>query len=140
MAVYHFNLRDGRAGVSDLEGTDLPTIDAARAHATEVARQLMKSKELTNRFWRLDVIDGDGAPVFELPFAKVDPTLDHLTPDLRELVEQLAEAQRDLSETIFSAESLVLGIRAANAKRNGRPYIAARFGRRVDTPSKALGR
>ena len=70
----------------------------------------------------------------------MDPTLDHLAPDLRQLVERLAESKRSLSETVFSSESLVLGIRAADAKRNGKPYIAAQFGRRVDSPSRALRR
>jgi|SRR5215472_6318163 len=139
MAVYHFNLRDGGAGIADTEGTELPSIDAAKAHATEVARELMRRKEPTKRTWRLDVIDGDGTPMFELPFAKVDPTLDHLAPDLRELVERLSESKRSLSETIFSSESLVLGIRAVDARRKGKPYIAARLGRRVDSLKRALG-
>jgi hypothetical protein len=140
MAIYHFNLRDGRAGLLDVEGTELPSVDAAKAHATEVARELLKGKELKNWAWRLDVVDGDGAPVFELPFARVDPTLDHLSPDLRQLVERLAESKRSCSETIFSLESLAFGIRAVEARRNGKPYVAARFGRRVDSPSRALGR
>jgi hypothetical protein len=138
MAVYHFNLRDGGAGVFDTEGTELPSLNAAKAYATAVARELMKTRELDKRIWRLDVVDCNGNPVFELPFAKVDPTLDHLAPDFRRLVERLSECRLSLSETLFSSESLVFGIRAAEARRNGKPYIATRFGRRVDSPSNAL--
>jgi hypothetical protein len=138
MAVYHFNLRDCGAGIPDLEGTELASVDAAKAHARVVARELMKSKEFKKRVWRLDVLDGDGARVFELPFATVDPTLDHLAPDLRLLVERLSESKRTLAETIFSSKSLSLGIRAAKARRNGKPYVAAWFGRRVDSPAEAL--
>jgi hypothetical protein len=139
MAIYHFNLRDGRAGVRDVQGTELPSVDAAKAHAVEVARELMKNGEPMKRAWRLVVMDGDGTLIFELPFARVDPTLDHLPPDLRQLVEQLAESKHSLLETVFKSESLVLGVRAADAKRRGKPYVAAWHGRRVDSLDTVLG-
>jgi hypothetical protein len=78
MAIFYFNLRDGGAGVSDGEGTELPSVEAANAHAVGVARELMKCRELQKRDWRLDVRDSDGELLFALPFATVDPTLDHL--------------------------------------------------------------
>jgi len=132
MPIYHFNLRDGRAGIPDVDGTELPDSAAARAYAVEVARELMKCTELAKRAWRLDVCDARGRVVLTVPFAAVDPSLDHLAPDLRQLVERLSESKRCLSETIYGSESLVRGIRAADARRHGRPYMATNLGRRVD--------
>jgi len=138
MALYHFNLRDGRGGVADLEGTDLPNLGAAKAHATLVARELLYHNELRSRAWQLDVYDEDGELGFVLPFASVDPTLDHLGGPLRGLVERLSESKRTITETMFGLESMRYCARAANARRTGRPYLTARFGQRVDTPPPAL--
>jgi hypothetical protein len=134
MAVFYFNLRDGRAGVIDIDGTDLPDLVAAKAHAVVVARELIKCKELKKRDWRLDVRDSHGDLLFVVPFATVDPTLDHLKPELRQLIERLCEAKRSLRETAFSTETLRLHIDAARARSMGKPYLAARLGHRVDTP------
>src|SRR5579871_6809192 len=134
MPVYHFNLRDGRAGIPDVEGTELSDVAAARSHAVEVARELMKRKEVAKRPWRLDVCDDRGHLAFTIPFAAVDTTLDHLAPDLRRLVERVSESKRRLSETIFRSESLALGMRAAQARRIRKPYVVTHLGRRVDAP------
>lgn len=130
--MFYFNLRDGRAGVSDTEGIDLPNLDAAKVHATEVARELMRCTERKKRSWRMEVNDGEGNSVLTLPFATVDPTLDHLQPELRQLIERVSESQRQLAETVFSSDTLVYYERATTARRRGRPYLAARFGQRVD--------
>jgi hypothetical protein len=134
MSLYHFNLRDGGAGILDAEGTELPDLSAAKIHAVQVARELLRPNAIKKRAWRLDVHDSEGKPVFEVPFAQVDPTLDHLEPGLRELIERLAESRRRLEETMFASETLALHIRACDARRMGKPYLAARLGQRVDLP------
>jgi hypothetical protein len=133
-----FNLRDGGAGVPDSEGVELPDIEAAKAYATEVARELMKCHELQKRDWRLDVRSGDGELLFDLPFATVDPTLDHLMPDLRRVIERLCENKLRLSETVFSTRALTLYLRAARARTQRKPYLAARFGQRLDTAPPSM--
>jgi hypothetical protein len=117
-----------------MEGTELPDVVAAKHYAVEVAHELMRYTELKKRAWRLDVCDDGGRLILAVPFAEVDPTLDHLGPDLRQLVQRLSESKRCLSETIFNAESLARGMRAAEARRHGKPYIVAHLGRRVDAP------
>jgi hypothetical protein len=138
MSIYYFNLRDGGAGVLDLEGIELPNLSAAKAYAVQVARELLRPNEIKKRGWRLDVCDGEGKRVFVVPFAQVDPSLDHLEPGLRKLIEQVAEACRRLGETMFTSETLVRHSRATDARRMGKPYLAARHGQRVDLPPLAL--
>jgi hypothetical protein len=137
MSTYYFNLRDGGAGVLDIEGTELPDLSAARSYAVQIARELLRPNGIEKRAWQLDICDSEGRMVSELPFAQVDPTLDHLQPGLRELIERLSEARRRLSETIFTSETLALHFRAADARRLGKPYLAARLGQRVDRPPLA---
>jgi hypothetical protein len=134
MSMYYFNLRDGGAGVLDVEGTELPDVSAARSYAVRVARELLWPHEIQKRAWRVDVCDNEGKAVFVLPFAQVDPSLDHLDRGLRELIERLSEARRRLGETIFRSEALALHFRASDARRMGKPYLAAHRGQRVDIP------
>jgi hypothetical protein len=134
MPQYYFNLQDDRAGVLDVEGTDLPDLAAAKDYATRIARELMRQTETEKRAWRLDVFDGSGDLVLRMPFAAVDPTLDHLEPALRKLIESLCESRCRLAETLFSSDVLVRHARAAKARRRGKPYLAAWRGQRVDSP------
>ena len=59
----------------------------------------MRARESRTRHYRLDVCDEDGDLVAEVPFATVDPTLNHLQPDLKRLVERLSETRREFFET-----------------------------------------
>ena len=72
MPRYFFNLDDGRQIIPDLEGTELPDHDSARAHGCHVVRELARNREQTTRSWRLAVCDAEGALYFELPFASMD--------------------------------------------------------------------
>jgi hypothetical protein len=108
MPVYYFNLCNGGAGLLDQDGAELPDLDAAKAYAAQIARELMNRDEHKKRPGRLDVVDADGERVFEVPFAAVDPSLDHLEPELRALVERLCESERQLAETIFTERLLVM--------------------------------
>src|SRR5215469_16101253 len=84
MAIYTFRLRDGRGDVEDATGVELPDRDRAFRYANAVVHKLMRSRELETRSWRLEIYEGgDDRPICEIPFASVDPSLDHLTPKLR---------------------------------------------------------
>jgi len=131
MPVFYFHLRDGESGIVDKQGSELPDGPAARAHAVQVARELMRTREVEKRHYRLDVLDKDGGVVAEVPFAAVDPTLDHLRPDLRNLVERMSNTRRELSETLFSSAWLTLELRGMRARSQRKPYLVARNGQRV---------
>ncbi len=131
MATFHFDFKDDGPGIRDPEGTELPDIEMAKAHATEVAREMMKNDERANRHCKLVIRDSEGSRVFEVLFAAVDPTLDHLNPKLRQLVERICEGQSQLSENVETVESLLAYTRGMNARLSGRPHLIARFGRQV---------
>ena len=131
MPRFYFNLRDGAGGVTDPEGTDLAHQSAARAYATQVARELMGRAEVKRRHWQLEVSDETGKVLFYVPFAAVDITIDHLTPTTRRLVERLCQNKRELAETVFSARLAILKSKAACARSKGKPYLAAHLGRQI---------
>jgi len=86
MPTYHFHLRTKDGTVLDPDGTELPNQALALGHARMVAAELMQYREPRTRYWRLDVYDGDGRRCFDLVFATADPSIRHLTPELRRLV------------------------------------------------------
>ena len=124
MPIYHFHLvtLDGR--VLDLKGTDLPNEASAREHACQVARELMRHREPQTRSWRVEVTDSARQPSFELLFASVDSTIDHLTPELRASVEHVCYQSASLSETIRTVKNSLVMARATLARAEGRPYLA----------------
>ena len=130
MPIFYFHLRDGKSGLLDNQGQELADAAAARAHAVQVARELMRSCELEKRHYLLDVCDEEGRVVAEVPFATVDPTLDHLQADLRNLVERLSETRREVGETLFSLQFLTLRLRALRGA-NWRPHLVAQGGQRI---------
>jgi hypothetical protein len=128
MPVFYFHLRDGNSGLLDNQGQKLSDAAAARAYAVRVARELMRSCELEKRHYRLDVCDEEGCMVAEVPFATVDPTLDHLQPDLRNVVERLSETKREVRETLFSLDFLTLRLLRGH---NRQPYLVTQDGQRI---------
>jgi hypothetical protein len=84
---YFFNLNDGRRIVPDLEGTELPCDDSARAHGCHVVRELARNRERTTTSWRLVVCDAQGTPCFELPFASMDAPVSTVILPLRVMIE-----------------------------------------------------
>jgi hypothetical protein len=131
MPLYHFHLWTGEDDIPDIEGTILPSDDAARAYAERVARELIKSKEVQRRIWRLHVADEKGATLFQLPFGAIDESLDHLDPGTRELVERSSASRSAAARTILDSKFLIMRIEALNRRAVGMPYVAARGGRRV---------
>jgi hypothetical protein len=131
MTMYYFNIHNGAGGVLDPDGTELPDLAAAREHATDVIRELLKFDESRKRTWRLDVCDKRGATLVAVRFSTVDPTLDHLQAPTRDLVEGLCESRRRLAETMFQSRVLLLQSRGAKGGGSRGPYLIAEFGRRV---------
>ncbi len=128
MPIFLFNVQNGNGWLMDKDGTELPDVDAAKAHGFAVARELMNRDEVRRRHWRLNVWDSEGALVVAIPFAKVDPLLDHLSRPLRQTVEQLAERRGTLAETMSEAKRLQLQLRSMRARSKRRPYLIAQQG------------
>jgi hypothetical protein len=128
MPVFYFRLRDGNFEFRDDQGQELPDLAAARAYAVQVARELIRKSETEKRHCRLDVYD-ERDLVAEVPFATVDPTLDHLSLDLRQLVERICETRREFAETLSSLEFLILRLRQMRGLSN--PYLVAQDGRQI---------
>jgi len=74
MPMYYFHLRNNTE-VEDHDGTDLPDVDAAREHASGVARELtfkssgMHGEDWSN--WNMVVHDGDGVELFSFGMSDV---------------------------------------------------------------------
>jgi len=131
MPNYTFELRDGSGGIDDESGVALTDgVDALR-YAQTVVRELMRSREAQTRTWRLDVYDEAGACVIELPFASIDPTLDHLRPELRAMVEKFCDRRRSVDEMIHTARGTVRESQALVARSRGNLYVAARSGEKT---------
>jgi hypothetical protein len=130
MPVYTFELRDGDRTIEDGSGVNLPDREHAFGYALDVARELMERREAQTRIWCLDVYDG-GQRIFELPFARIDPTLDHLVPEMRKTVERSCNQSRSLREAIAAARVTMRESRALVARSRGRPYLAAEMGERT---------
>jgi hypothetical protein len=128
MSNYFFTLRQGGCTISDPDGTDVPDDGAAAAHAHCIARELMKNCELEARSWQLDVYDSTGQCVVQVPFARFDPSLDHLSPPARQLVEGWSIARRELAEAVAAATKTMHRSQALVARSRGRPYLAAEDG------------
>ncbi len=106
MPRYFFNLNDGQKIIPDLEGTELPDDDAARAHAVQVARELARNRERETRSWRLAVCDAEGTLCFELLFGSMDEVISRLPPVIRFMFEDADDstAMEQVRMTLLSYE------------------------------------
>lgn len=131
MPHYTFELRDGSRRVQDPTGTLLCDGSAAREYAQRVARELMSGRERETRTWCLEVYSDGGGPVWAIPFATIDPTLDHLRPHLRSLIEGWCDRCRLLQEAVSAASATMRESRALVARSRGEPYLAVTNGERT---------
>lgn len=131
MPHYTFALRDGSDLISDEEGATLAGERDAFEYACDVALELMRGREKQTRIWRLLVYGGDNKLVFEIPFAALDGTLNHLSSELRQLIESFCSRQLALKEAVHAARATVRESRALVALSRGKPYLATRFGEHV---------
>jgi len=129
MAAYTFRLLDGCGEIEDETGVNFRHPDHAIRYARDVVHELMRNRELETRSWRLDVYQNGDGPICTLPFASIDPTLDHLLPNLRTMVEAMSERQRLFREAVHAAGATVQESRALVARSRRKPYLASRFGR-----------
>lgn len=130
MPCYTFELHDGESGIADTTGVNLHDRKGALAYARDVVGELMRGRELQTRSWCLDVFERDER-IFTLPFAKFDPTLDHLRSDLRGAVEGLCERKRSFAEAVYTINETMRESRALLARSRGELYVAAEQGRSV---------
>jgi hypothetical protein len=131
MPLYTFELRDGSCGVTDMIGVVLADRDEALCYAHEVIRELMGCREQQTRTWQLDVYEDHDRRVFEIPFARLDETLDHVSPQWRSKIEDLCNRSRVLHETYNAARITMRESRALIARSRGRPYLATDGGRPI---------
>lgn len=133
MPTYTFKLRDGQGGVEDATGVALSDRDGALRYGHDVVYELMRGRELETRSWCLEVYENgeNDSPICEIPFVSVDPTLDHLAPSFRLMVESISERKRLVSDVIHTVRGTIQESRALVARARGKPYLASRFGKAV---------
>jgi len=131
MPRYTFKLSDDGNGVEDDVGVSLPNVEVAYRYACDVVFERMNCRELRTRHWQLDVYEGEGKKVFEIPFVRVDPTLNHLTAEQRKLVEHNSRLIRLLKDAVCAANLTGREARSLVAHSRGKPYLAADRGHRV---------
>jgi hypothetical protein len=126
--TYTFKLRDDSSGVVDDIGVALSDNASAYLYAQEVARELMRCREIQTRYWDLEVYrDGEG-PLFDILFATVDPTLDHLRRELRSLVERVSGKKRALRDVMHVAQRTLRESQSLVARSRGRPHLICENG------------
>ena len=126
MPRYFFNLNDGQKIIPDLEGTELPDDDSARAHAAQVARELARNREQETRSWRLAVCDAQGTLRFELLFASMDESISRLLPVIRFMSDDAGGGQASLNEALEQVRATLLSYE----KEGGDPGSARRCSQR----------
>jgi hypothetical protein len=128
MPRYTFELQDGEHPIGDGSGVWFDDRESALGHAQAVARELMSARERETRTWRLDVYE-DGNRIEQIPFAHLDPTLDHLHPTLRTSVERACNSARDFRQAMSTARATLRESRALVARSRGKPYLATDRGK-----------
>ncbi len=108
MLRYFFNLNDGRKIIPDLEGTELPDDDSARAHAAQVVRELARNREEETRSWRLAVCDAQGTLRFELLFASMDEAISRLPPVIRFMFDDAGGSTASFNKAIEQVRMTLL--------------------------------
>jgi len=96
MPRYTFKVRDDDDGVEDATGVNLPNAEIAYRYACDVVCELMSGREPSTRSWQLEVYEDGEKKVFEIPFARLDQTLDHLNIRMREMLEDGARQVRSI--------------------------------------------
>jgi cytolysin (calcineurin-like family phosphatase) len=126
--IYTFRLRNDGGDVEDNSGIALNDNRTAYRYAESVARELMRSREIDTRYWHIEVYrDGQG-PLFDILFASVDPTLDHLRRELRALVESVSEKKRALKDVVYDSNFTLRESQSLLAQSRGKPYLIAENG------------
>lgn len=129
MPRYTFALINSNSTASDETGIHAPDREQALAYGKDVARELMRGREVQTRSWRLDIYEDGEECVAEIPFAVVDPTLDHLKPEFRNVIERVCGSFRSWQDALRTAQATMRESRALLARARGKPYLATVRGR-----------
>ena len=132
MSRFYFNLKTRQRIVVDSEGTELGDEAAAHAEAAVIAREIMRNNHTNTRAWRLIVCDAEPRPCFELLFATVDEELQYYPESVRQTVTAAAQRVATLEDDIGALRQTLFQVRAALARADKMPYLAAVDGTRVD--------
>lgn len=117
MQLYYFALKTAKETIPDLDGQELSDGAAARLHATAVARQLMRNREIETRNWRIQVSDDYLQPLFEVYFAEADATFnglamqDGLATRVQASIEGAARASAALRDAVMKAQAALNDVR-----------------------------
>jgi hypothetical protein len=131
MPRYTFKVRDDDDGVEDATGVNLPNAEIAYRYACDVVCELMSGREPSTRSWQLEVYEDGEKKVFEIPFARLDQTLDHLNIRMREMLEDGARQVRSIKDIYQTTKLTVREAKSLVARSRGKPYLAADRGRKV---------
>jgi uncharacterized protein DUF6894 len=131
MPRYTFQLKDDDSGGKDDTGVSLLNDENAYRYACDVVRELMRGREPLTRAWQLDVHRDDEEKLFEIFFASLDPTIEHLLPELKETVQQVCRQCRSIKDALYDVRITRREAQALVALSRGKPYLAADRGRKV---------
>lgn len=116
MPLFYFVLKAGGDSFPDTEGVELPDVNAARAHAVSVARELMRNRECPTGSWRLEACDDYLIPQFEILFAEANDKIDHLLPQYRETFERVSRSTAELHDALVSVQEALGQVRDTFAR------------------------
>jgi len=132
MPRFYFHLRARGRIHTDAEGTELPDVEAARAHAVAVADELLRHAQAGTRHWSLCVEEHSREPAgnagdaqrLDFFFADVDPSLASFSPQMRSLVSATSRRLSALTDAMRNAQATRIESRALLARARGRPQLA----------------
>jgi hypothetical protein len=124
MPRFHFHLRARGTIDRDIDGTELPDLAAARSYASVVTEELMRNSGGSTRHWSMWVENERGAPLFDLFFADVDPSLAAYSPQMRLLVSKTCRRFGALTDLLCAARATQVEARMLLARARGKPQLA----------------
>ena len=74
MPRWYLHVHDGDKAILDPEGSELPSLAAAREEALIAARELLVDGLRSGRdrlYWRFEIADETGAPILMVPFSEM---------------------------------------------------------------------
>jgi len=119
MPVYHFILKPSwNPPLIDRDGEEFPNDAAAYEHAVEVAREIMRNREVNCRTYSLEVRNENLETCFEIVFASIDETLELLPLDYRNSIIEYARARASLNETMVQMRRTLSDARETLTRAN----------------------
>ncbi|MBV8792770.1 MAG: hypothetical protein JO237_12060 [Pseudolabrys sp.] len=116
MPLYYFILKQGLDEIPDKQGEEFVDEQAAREHACRIARELMHGRNAKARAWSLQVRDENLYPLFDVLFARLDQTLDHLPRNVRKTIEMTCDKTASLGDTLSELRRNMTEMRATLAR------------------------